>query len=81
MIIHRGKPPALPEDSERFDLCGGRGVFDAAVEPVTTRPRSDLCMSDEGLNMARPTCRAAANGVEGAFEALTIQAPGSAGGI
>jgi len=26
--------------------------------------------------MARPTCRAAANGVEGAFEALTIQATG-----
>jgi nucleoside-diphosphate-sugar epimerase len=30
-LIHRGKPPALPEDSERFDLCGGRGVFDAAI--------------------------------------------------
>ena len=24
-IIRRGKPPALPEDSRRFDLCGGRG--------------------------------------------------------
>ena len=23
-LIHRGKPPALPEDSQRFDLCGGR---------------------------------------------------------
>ena len=24
LLIHRGKPPALPEDSQRFDLCGGR---------------------------------------------------------
>ena len=24
-VIRRGKPPALPEDSGRFDLCGGRG--------------------------------------------------------
>ena len=23
-LIHRGKPPALPGDSKRFDLCGGR---------------------------------------------------------
>jgi hypothetical protein len=33
------------------------------------------------LNMAQPVCRAAANGFEGAFEALTNQATGFAGGI
>jgi hypothetical protein len=31
--------------------------------------------------MAQPVCRAAANGFEGAFEALTKQATGFAGGI
>jgi hypothetical protein len=31
--------------------------------------------------MAQPVCRAAANGFEGAFEALANQATGFAGGI
>jgi len=49
VFIYRGKPPALPEDSERFDLCGGRErVFDTAVESKMTCPRSDLHKSDEG---------------------------------
>ena len=34
-----------------------------------------------GVNMVRPVCRVAANGFEGAFEALSIQATGFAGGI
>lgn len=29
-----------------------------------------------GVNMVRPICRVAANGFEGAFEALSIQATG-----
>jgi hypothetical protein len=33
------------------------------------------------LNMALPLCREAASGFEGAFEALSIQATGFAGGI
>jgi hypothetical protein len=33
------------------------------------------------VDILRPLCREAANGFEGAFEALTIQATGFAGGI
>jgi hypothetical protein len=37
--------------------------------------------SDARVEHARPFCREAANGIEGAFEALTKQATGFAGGI
>lgn len=37
--------------------------------------------SDVRVEHARPFCREAANGFEGAFEALTNQATGFAGGI
>jgi hypothetical protein len=33
------------------------------------------------VGILRPSCRAAANGFEDAFEALTIKATGFAGGI
>ncbi len=36
ILRRRGKPPALPEDSERFDLCDGRGAFDTVVGPART---------------------------------------------
>jgi hypothetical protein len=37
--------------------------------------------SETNVEHARPFCREAANGFEGAFEALTNQATGFAGGI
>ncbi len=51
------------------------------VELETMHSQRDPYKSDKGQDIARPIRRVAANGHEGAFEALTNQATGSAGGI
>jgi hypothetical protein len=55
--------------------------FEAAVESEMTGVRSVIPGMRRTVNILQPFCRGAANGFEGAFEALTIQATGFAGGI
>ena len=73
-LIYRGKPPAPPEDSPRFDLCGGRGGLYGGW--ASTDVATEWSMQERlRLNMAQPVCRVAANGFEGAFEASPNKPP------
>jgi len=91
------KDSAIPQlEEDNFSevnprLCRGtsRGLtfaavgsdFEAQVESEMSCARSVIPGVRRTVDILRPLCRGAANGFEGAFEALTIQATGFAGGI